>query len=147
MAKTCTWYTKHHSSKANGHGSHECSKLKEFNKPIPKDKGTGKEQHVPRYNVDTNSDVEDLRPQDADVSTTTKSTFESGASTHMKPDAVLFRDIQAIQSESRVKNGTAIPVHGIGTVSLFVVLKDSSLKNVMLKDCVYIPGLMKSLFS
>jgi hypothetical protein len=30
--KTCTWYTKHHPSKANGHGRHECPKLKEFNK-------------------------------------------------------------------------------------------------------------------
>jgi hypothetical protein len=36
--------------------------------------------------------------------------------------------------------------YGIGTVSLFVVLKDRSIKNVMLKDCLYVPGLMKSLF-
>jgi hypothetical protein len=41
--KTCTWCTKHYSSKANGHGWDECSKLKQFNKSVPKDKGKGKE--------------------------------------------------------------------------------------------------------
>jgi hypothetical protein len=40
-----------------------------------------------------------------------------------------------------------IPVYGISTVSLFVVLKYGSIKNVMLKDCLYVPGLRKSLFS
>jgi hypothetical protein len=42
-AKTCTCYTKRHPSKANGHSWHECSKLKEFNKSVPKDKRKGKE--------------------------------------------------------------------------------------------------------
>jgi hypothetical protein len=41
-AKTCTWSTKHHPSKANSHGWHECSKLKEFNKSVPKDTEQGK---------------------------------------------------------------------------------------------------------
>jgi hypothetical protein len=40
-----------------------------------------------------------------------------------------------------------IPVHGIGTVSLFVILKNGSIKNIMLKDCLYVLGLIKSLFS
>jgi hypothetical protein len=40
-----------------------------------------------------------------------------------------------------------IPVYEIGPTFLFVVLKDWSIKNVMLKDCLYVPGLMKSLFS
>jgi hypothetical protein len=40
-----------------------------------------------------------------------------------------------------------IPIYGIGTVSLFVVLKDGSIKNIKLKDCLYVLGLMKSLFS
>jgi hypothetical protein len=44
-------------------------------------------------------------------------------------------------------NGMGIAFVRIGTVSLFVVLKDGSIKNIMLKDCLYIPGLMKSLFS
>jgi hypothetical protein len=65
----------------------------------------------------------------------------------MTPDAVLLRDCWPIRSEVRVGNGTGIPVYEIGTVSLFVVLKDRSIKNVMLKDCLYVPGLMKSLFS
>jgi hypothetical protein len=69
--KTCTWYTKHHPSKANGHGWHECSKLKEFNKSVPKDKGKVKEQHVAEYNPDTDSEVEGLIYQDPDLSTTT----------------------------------------------------------------------------
>jgi hypothetical protein len=30
---------------------------------------------------------------------------------------------------------------------LFVVLKDASIKNIILKHCVYVPGLMKCLFS
>jgi hypothetical protein len=65
----------------------------------------------------------------------------------MTPDAVLFQDIRPIRSEVRVENGTGIPVYGIGTVSLFVVLKDGSIQNVMLNDCLYVPGLTKSLFS
>jgi hypothetical protein len=65
----------------------------------------------------------------------------------MTPDAVLFRDIRPIRREVRVGNGAGIPVYGIGTVSLFVVLKDGSIKNVMLKDYLYVLGLMKCLFS
>jgi hypothetical protein len=65
----------------------------------------------------------------------------------MIPNAVLFQDIWPIQSEVRVGNGLGISVYGIGTISLFVVLKDRSIKNLMLKDCLYIPSLMKSLFS
>jgi hypothetical protein len=89
-AKTCTWCTKYHSSKANGHGWHECSKLKEFNKSVPKDKGNGKEQHIAGYNLDTDSEVEGLIHQDAEVSTIAKWIFDSGASTHMILDVVLF---------------------------------------------------------
>jgi hypothetical protein len=65
----------------------------------------------------------------------------------MTPDAVLFRDIWPIRSEVRVRNSSRIPVYGISTVSLFVVLKDRSIKNVMLKDYLYVPSLKKSLFS
>jgi hypothetical protein len=65
----------------------------------------------------------------------------------MMSDAVLIRDIRPIRSDVRVGNGTGIPVYGIGTVSLFVVLNDGSIKHVMLKDSLYVPGLMKSLFS
>jgi hypothetical protein len=50
-------------------------------------------------------------------------------------DAVLFRAIQLIRSKVRVGNGVGISVYGIGTVSLFVILKDRSIKNIMLKDC------------
>jgi hypothetical protein len=65
----------------------------------------------------------------------------------MTPDAVLFRDIRPIRSEVRIGNAVGIPIYRIGTVSLFIVLKDGSIKNVMLKDYLYIPGLMKSLCS
>jgi hypothetical protein len=65
----------------------------------------------------------------------------------MMPDAVLIRDIQPIRDEIRVGNGARIAIYRIGTVSLFVVLKEGSIKNVMLKDCLYVPGLMKPLFS
>jgi hypothetical protein len=65
----------------------------------------------------------------------------------MTPDAVLLRDCWPIRSEIRVGNGAGIPVYEIGTISLFVVLSDGSIKNVMLKDCLYVPSLMKSLFS
>jgi hypothetical protein len=65
----------------------------------------------------------------------------------MTPDAVLFQDIWPIRSEVRVGNGAGIPVYGIGTLSLFVVLKDWSIKNVILKDYLYVRSLMKSLFS
>jgi hypothetical protein len=65
----------------------------------------------------------------------------------MRPDAVQFQDIRPIRSNVRVRNGMWIPVYGIGTVSLFVLLKDGSIKNIMLKDCLYVPGLMKSLLS
>jgi hypothetical protein len=146
-SKTCTWCTKHYTSKANGHGWHECSKFKEFSKSVPKGKGNGKEQHYAEYNPDTDSEVEGLNQSDAEVSTTAKWIFNSRASTHMIPDAVLFQDIQPIRSEIRVRNSAGIPVYGIGTVSLFDVLKDGSIKNVMLKDCLYVPGLIKSLFS
>jgi hypothetical protein len=59
-AKTCTWCTKQHLSKGNSHGWHECSKLKKFNKSVPKDKEKGKKQHVTGYNSNTNSEVEGL---------------------------------------------------------------------------------------
>jgi hypothetical protein len=62
-------------------------------------------------------------------------------------DAVIFRDIRPIQSEVRFGNTERIPIYGIDPVSLFVVLKDGTIKNVMLKDSLYILGLMKSLFS
>jgi hypothetical protein len=71
-AKTCTWCTKHCLSKAGGHGWHGCSKLKEFNKSVPKDKGNGKEHHIAGYNPDTNSGLEGLIHPDAEGSTTTK---------------------------------------------------------------------------
>jgi hypothetical protein len=53
--------------------------------------------------------------------------LDSGASTHMMPDAVRFQDIGPIRSEVRVEDGTEVPVYVIGTVSLFVVWKDWSL--------------------
>jgi hypothetical protein len=62
----------------------------------------------------------------------------------MMPDAVVFGDSQPIWSEVRVGNDTGIPVYWISTLALFLILKDRSLKNRMLKDCLYIPGLMKS---
>jgi hypothetical protein len=40
-----------------------------------------------------------------------------------------------------------IPIHKIDTVSLYVILKARSIINAMLKDCLYITGLMISLFS
>jgi hypothetical protein len=46
-----------------------------------------------------------------------------------------------------VRNGMGIPVYKIDPVSLFVVLKDRSIKNVILKDYLYVHSLMKSLFS
>jgi hypothetical protein len=38
-------------------------------------------------------------------------------------------------------------VYRIGTISLFVVLNNGSINNIMLKNFLYIPGLMKSFFS
>jgi hypothetical protein len=107
----------------------------------------GKEPHNTGYNLDTNSEVQGLIHQDAEVSTIAKWIFDSGASTHMTPDIDLFGDIWPIRSEVRVGNGVGIPVNGFGTVSLFVVLKDRSIKNLMLQDYLYVPRLMKSLFS
>jgi hypothetical protein len=89
-AKTCTLSTKYYPSKANGHGWHDWSKLKEFNKSVPKNKEKWKEQHVAGYNLDTDFDIEGLIHQDAKVNTTTKWIFDSGASTRMRPDVVLF---------------------------------------------------------
>jgi hypothetical protein len=65
----------------------------------------------------------------------------------MTLDVVRFPNIQLIHSEVLGKNGVGSPIYRIGTVSLFVVLKDGSIKNIILKDCLYVPGLMKSLFS
>jgi hypothetical protein len=73
--------------------------------------------------------------------------FESGPCIHISLYAGLVRDIQQIRSEIIVRNGASIPVNVIGTVSLFIVLKDRSIENVMLKDYLYIPSLIKSLFS
>jgi hypothetical protein len=64
----------------------------------------------------------------------------------MISDTIPFREIQPIQSKVRVGNGMGIPIDGICTISLFVVLKDGSIKNVILNDCLYISGLMKSRF-
>jgi hypothetical protein len=46
-----------------------------------------------------------------------------------------------------VRSRAEIPVYGISTVSFFIILKDGSIKNIMLKECLYIPGSVKSLFS
>jgi hypothetical protein len=91
--KTFTWCTKPHPSKANGHGWHERSKLKEFNKSVPTYKGKETEQHVAWYRPDTESDIEGLIHQDRKVSTTANWIFDCRASNHMKPDTVLFQDI------------------------------------------------------
>jgi hypothetical protein len=40
-----------------------------------------------------------------------------------------------------------IAVYRFGIISLFVGLKAGSIKNIMIKDCLYISGLMKLLFS
>jgi hypothetical protein len=48
------------------------------------------------YNLDTDSEVEGLIYQEAEVSTTAKWIFDSAASTHMILDAVLFQDIWPI---------------------------------------------------
>jgi hypothetical protein len=66
--------------------------------------GKMKEQHIIRYNLDIDSEVENLIHQDAEVCTTPKWIFDSGASTKIMPDAVLFRDIRLIRSEVRVGN-------------------------------------------
>jgi hypothetical protein len=63
----------------------------------------------------------------------------------MMPDVVLFRAIRPIRSAIKVRYRVGIPIYGFGTISLFVVLNDGSIKNVMLKDCLYVPCLMKSL--
>jgi hypothetical protein len=139
-AKTCTWYAKHHPSKANGHGWHEYSKFKEFNKLVPKDKGKVKGENVAGYNLNTDSEVQGLIHQDAEVSTTAKWIFDSGACTHVRLDAVLFRDIRAIRSEVQVRKSAVIPIYEIGTVSLFVISKDGSIKNLMLKDFYMFPA-------
>jgi hypothetical protein len=46
----------------------------------------------------------------------------------MIPDAVLFGDIWPIQSQLRVQNTAVISVYEIGSVSLFIVLKDGASK-------------------
>jgi hypothetical protein len=52
----------------------------------------------------------------------------------MSPNAILFRDIHLIQSEVRVRNGMGITVYGIRPVSLFIVFKEGSIKNIIPKD-------------
>jgi hypothetical protein len=49
-----------------------------------------------RYDPDRNSEVKSFIHQDAEVSTTAKWIFDSGAYTHMMLDAVQFRDIRPI---------------------------------------------------
>jgi hypothetical protein len=87
--------------------------------------------HIARYQLDTDSEVEGFIHQDAEVSTTSKWIFDSGASTHRKPDKGLFRDIWHIRGEVRVGNGAGIAAYRIITISSFVVLKDECIKNVI----------------
>jgi hypothetical protein len=63
------------------------------------------------------------------------------------PDTVLLQDIWPIRNKVKVGNSIGILVYRIGTVSLFIILKDRSIKNVILKDCLYVLELMKSPFS
>jgi hypothetical protein len=65
----------------------------------------------------------------------------------MMADAVLFRDIWPNQSEVRVGTAIGISIYGIGTVFLFGVLIGRGIKNGLLKDCLYVPSLMKYLIS
>jgi hypothetical protein len=90
---------------------------------------------VAGYNPDTDYEVVGLNHQDTEVNTTAKWIVDSGASTHMSQDAGLLRDMRPIRSVVGVGNGVEISGYGIGTVSLFVVLKDGSIKNVILKHC------------
>jgi hypothetical protein len=64
--------------------------LIKFNKSVAKAKERVKEQHVARYNLGIDSEVEGLIHQNAKVSTTTKLIFNSGASTHMTLNTVLL---------------------------------------------------------
>jgi hypothetical protein len=105
------------------------------------------DHHIAGYNPATDSEIKGLSHQDIEVSTTAKWIINSGASTHMTPDKVLFQYIWPIRNEIRVGNSMGFPINGIGTVSLFIVLKDGSIKNIMLNDYLYVPGLMKSFFS
>jgi hypothetical protein len=53
----------------------------------------------------------------------------------MSLDIVPFQDIQPIQSDVREGNGMSISIYGIGTSSLFFILKDRQIKNIIHKDC------------
>jgi hypothetical protein len=73
--------------------------------------------------------------------------LDSGASTHMSPDAVLFTDMRPIRGVVHVGNGAGIPVFGVDSISLLISLPGGSFKCLVLSDVLYVPGLMKALFS
>jgi hypothetical protein len=72
---------------------------------------------------------------------------DSGASAHKSPDAVLFTDMRPIRGIVRVGNCAGIPVFGVGSISLLISLPSGSFKCLVLSDVLYVPGLMKVLFS
>jgi hypothetical protein len=65
----------------------------------------------------------------------------------MIPDSVIFFDIRPIQNEVRGEYGLGIPVYRIDTVFLFVVLNNRCIKDVILKDSLYVLGLITFLCS
>jgi hypothetical protein len=65
----------------------------------------------------------------------------------MSPDAVLFTDMRPIRGVVRVGNGSGIPGFGVGSVSLLISLPGGSFKCLVLSDVLYVPRLMKALFS
>jgi hypothetical protein len=73
--------------------------------------------------------------------------LDSGASAHMSPDALLFTDMRPIRGVVHVGNGAGIPRFGVGSVSLLISLPGGLFKCLVLSDVLYVPGLMKALFS
>jgi hypothetical protein len=65
----------------------------------------------------------------------------------MSPYAVNFTDMRPIRGIVRVGNGAGISVFGVGSVSLLISLPVGSFKCLVLSDVLYVPGLMKALFS
>jgi hypothetical protein len=72
---------------------------------------------------------------------------DSGASCHMTNSKYGMINLVKNNSEIKIGNGKTIQSNYIGQKRLIVIQDDGSTSNIILKECLYVPGLCTNLFS
>jgi hypothetical protein len=72
---------------------------------------------------------------------------DSGASCHMTCSLEGMKNIRKINSPIQVGTGDAVECTKVGDKSVCIVQEDGAVKDIVLKECKYVPDLFTNLFS